>query len=76
MMYLGLAPLGGDKDLLLLDYIDIYIFTVLSTTYMMAMEATTAMEAMRIIDSRLNDILVKLYIGKLTEVFSLFRRAI
>jgi hypothetical protein len=28
-MYLGLAPLGGVKDVLLLDYIDVYMFRVL-----------------------------------------------
>jgi hypothetical protein len=28
-MYQGLAPCNGDKDLLLLDCIDVYMFTVL-----------------------------------------------
>jgi hypothetical protein len=30
-MYLGSAPLGGGKDLLLLDYIDVYMIVVLPT---------------------------------------------
>jgi hypothetical protein len=46
-MYLGLAPLGGGKVILLLDYIDAYVFTVLLAAYMMAMEAMPAVEVTR-----------------------------
>jgi hypothetical protein len=46
-MYPGSAPHSGGKHIVLLDYIDVCLFTMLPTTQIMSMEATEAVEAMR-----------------------------
>jgi hypothetical protein len=66
MMYHGSPPIGGGKDLLLLDCIGVYILTVLLAEWTMAMKVMVAMNAMRMNGSLLYAILIKIYIGKLT----------